>query len=192
MTADRPAPPDRHQAAGEAHYRAGLTAAGVAAIRRRVAAGETLTAIHADFPRVGWSALQKAAAGTSWKGVEGARPVAGRLPRWTPEQDAYLREHAAEPDAELAAALRRSVTAMKVRRTRLGLTRQEPASLAGKALASARRVATYACAECGAAFEAVARTGTRAPRYCSQRCGARARHTARAGAIGRRVEAQGR
>ncbi len=50
------------------------------------------------------------------------------------------------------------------------------ASAAGRALAARRRLADYVCLECGQPFRStVHREGsTKAPRYCSPRCGVRA------------------
>lgn len=90
------------------------------------------------------------------------------LVRWSEQNLAYLRAHAAEPLAALAQTLHRSPVAVKIKRSRLGLT--SPAgSEAGRALAAQRQLVDLICAECSVAVSARRLPGD-GPRYCSDRC----------------------
>lgn len=114
----RPLPGNPGAARGEQHARAKLTAADVGAIRRRVAAGESVRAVHADYPRVGWTAIQKAASGQSWQHVEAA-PAGPIKRRWTERERVYLADHTDDTAAEVAAQLGRTAHAVEVERSRL-------------------------------------------------------------------------
>lgn len=116
MTRRLPGSPERARWA--AHGNARLRLVDVIEIRRRERAGESLRAIHADYPRVTWTAIQKAARGTTWQDIDGAPPAPSAQQRWTPAELAYLAAHAAQPVAEVAAALGRSPSSVQVQRSR--------------------------------------------------------------------------
>ena len=50
----------------------------------------------------------------------------------------------------------------------------EAASALGRALAAQRKLAAFRCVVCGAEFEAIPRSGEKAPLYCSPACSQKA------------------
>lgn len=118
-------PDDNNQPHGAEHVRAVLTADQVRAIRRRVRAGEHYPPLAIEYGVV-VQTIHKAATGETWRRTVTDEAPIGSVDRrgWTPADDAYLADHPNEPVKAIAVALDRSVSAVKVRRSRLGVIRR--------------------------------------------------------------------
>lgn len=73
---------ERHGTAqkGEKHPRAKLTMVSVVQIRKRVAAGESIAAVHRDYPGITYSTLYSAVRGWNWHDIGQQIPLQGPEP----------------------------------------------------------------------------------------------------------------